>query len=633
MPLKIALVTVVACAAWLGSPTVTLADTADQRPFNVVFVLADDLGWSDTTLFGTTEFYQTPNLQRLARQGMLFRRAYSASPLCSPTRASIMTGLHPARIGITSPDCHLAEVRLEASALPQAPATDKSCLCVSASRLKTEYLTLAEVLRDAGYATGHFGKWHLGAEPYDPLHQGFDVDVPHWPGPGPAGSYVAPWKFPAFSERSVHEHLEDRMGDEAVAFIAAHKDVPFLLNYWQFSVHAPFDAKAELIEKHRARANPNSPQRSPTYAAMVESLDDNVGKILDALDHWQLTQHTIIVFFSDNGGNMYNEIDGTTPTSNLPLRGGKATLYEGGIRVPCIVCWPGVVEGETSTELRIQSVDFYPTLLEMLGLAARPDQTFDGVSIVPILRQEAQAAEVFDQRPTFTYFPHAPKVPDFLPPAVSVHQGDWKLIRIFHNGDPDGHRHELYHLRDDLGEQHDLAASRPELVEQLDALIEQFLQDTQAVLPLPNPDYDPAAIALAQFGITGMNQCKLALRDGQLQIESTGGDPHFALQLAEPATPGPLTLRLRMRSLTPGNGHVFWQEQGVTPPFHRSRRIDLVPIADGEYHDYEIAIAPQNPVVAVRLDPTERPGTVIVDSMQLVDATGNVLQSWEFDDQ
>ena len=342
------------------------SEKSDRQP-NVVLVLADDLGWSDTTLFGTTKFYQTPNIERLARRGMVFTRAYSASPLCSPTRASILTGQSPARIGITAPVCHTRQVLMKASVPASGPAANKAVVCTSATRFDTSYYTLAEALRDAGYATGHFGKWHLGPEPYDPLHHGFDVDVPHWPGPGPAGSFVAPWKFPNFKERTPKEHIEDRMGDEAVAFIEKHKNEPFYLNYWQFSVHAPFDAKASLIEKHRKRIDPTDPQRSPTYAAMVESLDDNVGKILDTLDRLKLADRTIIVFYSDNGGNMYDEVDGTTPTSNVPLRGGKATMYEGGVRVPCVVVWPGTVPGGSRCDAIIQSTDLYPTRARGIG--------------------------------------------------------------------------------------------------------------------------------------------------------------------------------------------------------------------------------------------------------------------------
>jgi arylsulfatase A-like enzyme len=474
---------------------------AESRPPNVVLILADDLGWSDTTLYGTTQFYRTPNIERLAGRGKTFTRAYAASPLCSPTRASILTGLSPARVGITAPTCHLPEVVLEATAQQSAPPGDKATTCRSVTRLETNYFTLARALKAAGYATGHFGKWHLGSKPYSPLQHGFDVDLPHWPGPGPAGSFVAPWRFPDFKERAPGEHIEDRMADEAVAFIEQHKARPFFLNYWQFSVHAPFDAKRSLIEKHRARVDPGDPQRSPTYAAMVESLDDAVGKLLDALDRFDLATNTIIVFLSDNGGNMYDSVDGTTPTSNAPLRGGKATMFEGGIRVPCVVAWPGFVAPGSRSDAVVQSTDFYPTLLEMIGLQPRAGQRFDGISIVPALKEKPLRREAI-----FTFFPHQPRVPDWLPPAVAVHQGDWKLIRLFHGGQNGAHRWKLFNLKNDLGEKNDLAERQPKRVKNMDALIEQFLKDTQAVVPLPNPKFNPAAFRPEDEGISTRNK-------------------------------------------------------------------------------------------------------------------------------
>ena len=472
-------------AALLIAPRASLSASDPARP-NIVFILADDLGWADTTLYGHTKLYRTPNLERLAQRGMTFTRAYSASPLCSPTRSAILTGLSPARTGITTPNCHTPEVVLQAAEGTKAPPDQKSIAPKPATRLKTEYRTLAEALKEAGYATGHFGKWHLGREPYSPLQQGFDVDVPHWPGPGPAGSYVAPWRFPDFDPDTPEQHIEDRMAKEAVTFIEKHAAGPFYLNYWMFSVHAPFDAKQALVEKHRARVNPSDAQRSPTYAAMVESMDDAVGTLLDTLDRLDIATNTIIVFTSDNGGNMYNEVDGTTPTSNRPLRGGKATLFEGGTRVPCVIAWPGVTRAGTRSEALIQSEDYYPTLLAGLGLQPAADQRFDGLSILPALRGGRQ-----DREAVFQYFPHDPGVPDWLPPAVSVHRGDWKLIRIFHGGDAGAHRHLLFNLRDDLGETNNLAAAQPERVRELDARIEQFLAETTAVVPVPNPAFDP----------------------------------------------------------------------------------------------------------------------------------------------
>jgi len=465
-----------------------LLATTPEKP-NLVFILSDDLGWADITPNGFTKFYKTPNLDRLAKRGMLFTRAYAASPLCSPTRASIMTGQNPARIGITAPNCHVPEVKLEASRQATAPPTKKSLQVESATRLNTSYFTLAEALQQAGYATGHFGKWHLGSDPYSPLQQGFEVDIPHTAGPGPAGSFVAPWKFPNFEEKTPQEHIEDRMGDEAVAWIEKNKNRPFYLNYWQFSVHAPFDAKKSLVEKYRSSVNPNDPQRSPTYAAMVESMDDSVGKLIDALDRLGIADRTAIVFFSDNGGNMYDKVDENSPTSNAPLRGGKATTFEGGTRVPCIVSWPKITAPGSRSEVVIQSTDFYPTVLKLLSIDAQPEQIFDGVDI-----SDALAGKSISRKAIFTYFPHSPPiVPDVLPPSASVVGDEWKLIRLFHEGENGSHAYRLYNLKDDISETKDLAAEQPERVRELDAMLEDFLVNTKAIVPAANPAYDPNA--------------------------------------------------------------------------------------------------------------------------------------------
>jgi arylsulfatase A-like enzyme len=460
---------------------------AAEKP-NIIFILADDLGWADTTLYGHTAYYKTPNLERLAKRGTTFSRAYSASPLCSPTRASILTGLSPARLGLTAPNCHLPQAVLKATHGNAAPPSKKSISPTSVTRLKTGYFTLAESLKQAGYATAHFGKWHLGPAPYSPLQHGFDIDLPHTPGPGPAGSFVAPWKYPNnFLPKSPDEHIEDRIATEASAFIEKNQHQPFFLNYWMFSVHAPFDAKSSLIEKYRASSNPADAQRSPTYAAMIESMDDAVGTLLDTLDRLGIADQTAIIFLSDNGGNMYDSVDGTTPTSNRPLRGGKATLYEGGIRVPCIVSWPNLKSPPRSDAI-IQSTDFYPTILQLLSLNPQPGQTFDGISILPALKGQPLPRDAI-----FTYFPHDPPVPDWLPPAIAVTRNHWKLIRIFHGGENTAHRWKLFNLQQDLGETTDLAAQHPDLVAEMDTLIQSFLKSTNAILPIPNPKFNPAS--------------------------------------------------------------------------------------------------------------------------------------------
>lgn len=632
---------------------VTFAMGAETtRKPNVVLILADDLGWSDTTLFGTTQFYKTPSIERLAARGMTFTRAYSASPLCSPTRASILTGLSPARHGITSPGCHLPTVTLNATPKTTGPPNAKATVLTSVSRLDTKYYTLAEMLKDNGYATGHFGKWHLGAEPYSPLQHGFDIDVPHHPGPGPAGSYVAPWKFKDFDHDPdiPDEHIEDRMAKEAVAFMEQHRDEPFFLNYWMFSVHAPFDAKRDLIDEYRKQVDKTDPQRSPTYAAMIESMDDAVGTLLDTLDRLNISDNTIIVFASDNGGNMYNQVDGTTPTSNAPLRGGKATMWEGGVRGPAIVVYPDHVQAGTRSSEIIQSCDFYPTLMQLAGIESQ--QAFDGISIVPALSGGELQREAI-----FTYFPHQTRVPDWLPPSVSVHAGDWKLIRVFHGESPGKHSYKLFNLKIDIGEQTNLASNNPRRVEELDKLITQFLTETNAVVPLPNPrfdsaQYDPMMIGKAKPKSTGRPKgsgpkkpqrktepvagwqsggtCRLGLKESSLIVTSSGRDPHLSFRLPTELNQEEFVLKVTMTSRSRGSGQVFWQEKGVVPAFFRDRSRSFEVQHDGKPHDYSIAWSAKSPVVAVRIDPSNGPGEITISRIRLVDGDGSEVYRWRF---
>jgi arylsulfatase A-like enzyme len=498
------------------SPSIAgAADGKDSRP-NVLFILADDFGWRDLGCYGST-YYRTPNLDALAARGVRFTQAYAANPLCSPTRGSILTGLWPARTGITAPVCHVPQVILEKQLAGGNPR-QRVLVAQSLTRLRTDYVTLPKVLRDAGYRTGHFGKWHLGPEPYSPLQQGYDVDWPHWPGPGPAGSYVAPWKFPPALgvTGKPGEHIEDTLAGHVVEFIHQNKDRPFFASYWQFSVHAPYDAKADLVAKYRKLADAKNPQRNPVYAAMVESLDDGVGRVMAALERDGLLDNTIIVFFSDNGGVSWGGVDSDTeglhvehksarfqadmhwpPTSNLPLRNGKASLYEGGTREPCIIVWPGVTKGGATNDTVIQSIDWMPTILDMLGLplpaAAKPD----GISIVPAIKGGSLPRDAI-----FCHFPHDTPASG-QHPGTYVRRGDWKLIRLF-AGNPDGSdRFELYNLKDDLGETRNRAAERPELVRELNELITGFLKESDAVVPKLNPAYKPAKGAGAGAGAAG----------------------------------------------------------------------------------------------------------------------------------
>lgn len=468
-----------------------LAAAPERRPPNVVFILADDLGWRDLGCYGSA-FYETPHIDALARGGLRFTQAYAASPLCSPTRASILTGLAPARTGITAPECHLPQAVLSKGLAAEEPPGLRVRPARSVTRLTTEAFTLAKAFRAAGYATGHFGKWHLGPEPYSPLQHGFDRDVPHTAAPGPLmNGFFFP--FPVWKGHGKGgDNLEDLLAEEAAGFIEENKGRPFFLNYWAFEVHSPWQAKPAQIEKYRAKARPGEPQRNPVYAGMVESLDDAVGRLVAALEKAGVRERTVIVFTSDNGPFAYAhpapvmpaEFQSVPPTSVRPLRGVKGTIYEGGVRVPLIVAWPGVTQAGRETDALAQSTDFFPTFVDMLGLEIPAGVGFDGVSLRPALAGGAGKREE-----VFCHFPHAQSGwsdDKTLAPASSVRRGDWKLIRLF-GADAGADRLELYNLREDPGEARNLAADQPQRVAELGRRLGDFLAATGAVVPLAAP--------------------------------------------------------------------------------------------------------------------------------------------------
>ncbi|MGB2823231.1 MAG: sulfatase, partial [Phycisphaerae bacterium] len=461
-----------------------LRSAANEPPGrrNVIMILADDMGWMDSSVYGSG-YYESPNLQRLARRGMLFTDAYAANPLCSPTRASIMTGKYPARLKITTPAGHLPPQ-------PDTPLLGKTAqpwlkmVCPRSRRfLPLEERTLAEAFKEAGYATGFIGKWHLGHEPWWPKKQGFDVNIAggHYPGPP---SYFSPYRIKTLVDGPKGEYLTDRLTDEALKYIEDRRHGPLLLCLWHYAVHAPFQAKEKLVEDCRSRTDPRGKQGCAIMAAMLKSLDESVGRVLDRLDGLKIADETIIVFASDNGGNMYNVVEGRPPTNNHPLRNGKGSIYEGGTRTPCIVVWPGTVEPHSRCSEVISSIDFFPTMLEMAGIQPRQGLRFDGESIVPLLKGTGKLR----REAVFCHFPHYIPATGNLP-GTSVRQGDWKLIRLYGEGPGRSCAYELYNLKDDIGETINLAEKFPEKVKQLDGLISRHLEETGALVPIPNPAY------------------------------------------------------------------------------------------------------------------------------------------------
>jgi arylsulfatase A-like enzyme len=457
--------------------------TASAKPPNVVFLLADDLGWKDLACYGSS-FYETPNLDRLAASGIRFTNAYAACPVCSPTRASILTGKYPQRTGITDyigaaqPDKWNRPTKLR-----PAPYAEQLALGET---------TIAETLQAAGYATFFAGKWHLGGEKFWPEHQGFDVNMGGIDRGGPYGGdkYFSPYGNPRLPDGPKGEHLPDRLATEAAKFIADHKEDPFLVYLSFYSVHTPLMARPDLEKKYIAKRRTLKPiepawgqegerkvrlvQDHAVYAGMVEAMDAAVGKVLDQLDALGLTENTLVVFTSDNGGLSTSE---GHPTSNLPLRGGKGWLYEGGIREPMIVRWPGVTKAGLVLDTIVTSPDFYPSILEATGIPDAADHRSDGLSFVPLLRQ-GEKADAPSRGPVFWHYPHYGNQGGA--PGGAVRDGDWKLIEWYGGGPL-----ELYNLKDDPSEARNLAEEHPEKRDALAKELTAWRTEVGAKMPTP----------------------------------------------------------------------------------------------------------------------------------------------------
>jgi arylsulfatase A len=455
--------------SWLGLVAAAFVLSAGQpRAFaatktNVVLILADDLGWTDLHCFGS-EYYETPHIDRLARDGVKFTQAYSACTVCSPSRAALLTGKYPARLHVTD-------------WIPgQEPENPKLHVPDWTKYLPLEEFTLANALHSAGYATASIGKWHLGDRPYWPDKHGFDLNIAGTEAPNPK-TYFSPYKIATLPDGPDGEYLTDRLGMEATRFIEKHKDQPFFLYLPHFAVHLPIQAKQALIEKYRAKRKPGQKQVNAGYAGMIESMDDTVGSIRAKLEELKLADHTLVIFASDNGGRV-------PTTSNLPLRVGKGSCYEGGTRTPLIVYWPGVTKAASLCETPVIGMDLFRTILEVVGVKEGADKAVDGVSLVPLLRRSGglQRDELFWHYPHYQHYQLGGTTP-----YGAIRKGDFKLIEFF-----DDMRVELYNLKEDIGEQHDLAAQMPAKVQELRTRLHSWRKEVGAQMPTPNPSYDPS---------------------------------------------------------------------------------------------------------------------------------------------
>jgi arylsulfatase A len=446
------------------SPQLIAAD----RPPNVIFMLIDDMGWTDLGCYGS-KYYETPNIDALASDGMRFTRAYSACTVCSPTRAAILTGKYPARLHLTDwiagHERKLAKLKI--------PEWQKW--------LPLEEETLAERLHSAGYATASIGKWHLGGPDYWPTKQGFDINI-GGTAAGQPPSYFSPYKIETLPDGADKEFLTDRLGQEANRFIEANKAKPFFIYMPHYAVHTPIMGKPEVIAKYQAKRATGG-HYNPVYAALVESVDDCVGAMRAQLRELGLAEDTIFIFTSDNGGlNKSVSAKGWSvgPTDNSPSRLGKGSVFEGGVHIPLIVAWPGKIKGGTISDEPVISCDHYPTLLALTGSADAEGHITDGASLAPLLTQTGS----LQRDAIYWHYPHYH--PGSATPYSAVLAGEWRLVE-FH----EDHHVELYNTRLDPGEADNLAYSNPATATALTTQLHDWLKATNAQMPEPNPAYDP----------------------------------------------------------------------------------------------------------------------------------------------
>ena len=456
-----------------------------KRP-NIVFVFIDDMGWRDVGFMGS-EYYETPNIDKLASQGMVFTNAYANAANCAPTRACLLTGQYTPRHGVYT-----------VGSSERGSSKDRRLIPIpNDTTLDSHHITIAEALRPAGYTSANVGKWHMGNDPeLGPIGQGFDVNIAGNSSGSPGGGgYFSPYNNkPNLPNGPKGEYLTDRLTDEAIHFIEASKDKPFFLYLPHYAVHTPLQAKADLIAKYKDKP-PSNRQNNPIYAAMIDSVDQSVGRIMNKLDELKLTDNTVVFFFSDNGGY-------AGATSNQPLRGFKGTFYEGGIREPMIVRWPGVTKPGTTCDIPVISTDFFPTMLEMAGAKKPAGKILDGESIVPLLK----GGSALNREAIFWHFPAylqgnvagARDSKFRTRPVGVVRKGKWKLLQFFEEWVFDGgsgsigtnNAVELYDLANDIGEKTNLANVNTTKRDELLSLLINWRNSIGAPVPTEaNPDY------------------------------------------------------------------------------------------------------------------------------------------------
>lgn len=600
---------------------------ADEERPNIIMILVDDLGWSDLGCQGST-YYKTANIDRLAAEGMRFTDAY-ASPTCSPTRAALLTGKSPARLHLTNP-------LGEKSVPPQSPRErgrdypwNKYIDPVQVSELTLEEETVAERLKNAGYTTAIFGKWHLGGKGFEPEKQGFDVNVGagHYAHPR---SYFAPYRMEdVIQDGPEGEYLTDRLADEAIRFIETSRTNPFFIYLSHYAPHTPIEGKADKVAEYQKNPDPSGRHFNAEYAAMIDSLDENVGRLMQALQKTGLDRNTLVVFVSDNGGVIETFGGNEKITSNLPLRSGKGTLWEGGVRVPMIARWPGVVPAGSVCSVPVVVMDFFPTFSEIGGVPIKTgvDTALDGESLLPLLKDPSARL----QRDSLCWlYPHNNRFTDW---CSSIRKGNMKLIR-FYSGPV-----QLFDLKTDLGETKDLAEQFPEQVTELMAEMDGWLSRVGAWEMVPNPNFDPRAYSPGLYdtfdpkkdgaelvaewnfddsrsGWHPASKCKLEVKHGRLMVDCLGygASMETDVELKQAGT-YVLQMKVREQDIKKGACRLFWGEkdQKNNP---RNRMQFALPHDDKE-HVVAALFRVSSPVRSLRFDPATSAGKFEFDWIRI----------------
>jgi arylsulfatase A-like enzyme len=600
------IVSLLVAALWILFPSaddLRAEANAPAKPLNVVFLLVDDLGWADLGCYGA-DLHETPNIDRFCRESLRFTQAYAAAPVCSPTRASIMTGKYPARLHMT--------VWYESSANP--PRGRKLVPPITVGNMPHSEVTIAEVLHGAGYLTAHVGKWHLGDAAHYPQTQGFDVNIggTFWGAPttffypySGTGTFGDEFRYvPHLEFGEPGEYLTDRLTDEAIRVLDHAGTGPFFLNMCWHTVHTPIEAKEPVVQRYADKLRPAMHHQNATYAAMVESLDENVGRILKKIDELGIADRTVVFLTSDNGGYI-NKYRGQTVTNNAPLRSGKGSLWEGGVRVPLLVRWPGVTPaGGVCTE-PVVSTDFYPTILQMAGLKgdAKHNADMDGLSLVPLLKDPQVT---LDRDAIYFHYPH------YYPtttPVSSVRARDWKLLE-FHE---DMHV-ELYNLREDPSEEKDLAADMPERATQLRRQLHAWREAVDAQMPQPQTVPVDGTVMLDGKPVAGATVTFTPRGAGKMAVSKTDAGGEFTMatpRWGEGVAPGEYGVSITMEQAG-RDGRAKWLlPEKYSSPQTSGFTVEVSPGARNEFSFELLSGSPRTVPVS---------GTITLDGQPLAGA-------------